>query len=481
MIRKLQQCFTLYARDPGFMIISVLGFLSLCAMQILVYWGIEKNLWSDTIVSVPAGGKHLEILVNRFMFGDDLLTIIFVLGSCVMFAFGLLIKRQFANDRASLLPGYRLPHTATAFAILLIFVVVTFLLSNGAMKLAQMFFMQVLAADISLTAIYLVVLIMAVTMLYIGYLSIAYLVVAGYVALLLFGQNLVPILNFFSTQNFACGIGFGFLLIMLMVFAYRLFTLKSEHLEYPFLLTWPPRKTLRNQMAFPKIFNLPLKENVVPAYFKDHSTWSRANHWRFAEESSIHSLVILWLIGLPLYYLFLKSPWAEFYMTGKVQTNFLLLAGAPVLLTLITNYKSMMFYSCDLLKPVSRKNFFKQQGVKFLVDLSIFWLMIAGYFAVIPDALRGAGQMVESQYWIFLFLTYAFALLNLTWLAAISAKDNSRTVILNGFFLCVLIMAEFFLAGRTSSGWIALNAGLCLLGSGLFAQRAFAEWMSKEF
>ncbi len=168
-------------------------------------------------------------------------------------------------------------------------------------------------------------------------------------------------------------------------------------------------------------------------------------------------------------------------MTGKVQTNFLLLAGAPVLLTLITNYKSMMFYSCDLLKPVSRKNFFKQQGVKFLVDLSIFWLMIAGYFAVIPDALRGSGQMVQGQYWIFLFLTYAFALLNLTWLAAISAKDNARTVILNGFFLCVLIMAEFFLAGRTSSEWIAINAGLCLLGSGLFAQRAFAEWMSKEF
>ena len=170
-------------------------------------------------------------------------------------------------------------------------------------------------------------------------------------------------------------------------------------------------------------------------------------------------------------------------MTNSIEANFLLLAGAPVLLTLITNYKSMMFWNCDLLKPVSRDNFFKQQGVKFFVDLSVFWLIIAGYFAVIPDALRGAEQIIHPKFWIFLVLTYAFCLLNLTWLAALSAKNNARAVIFSGFFLCLLIMLEFLLAGRSSVGWITINAGLCLclIASGLFCKSAFEEWMNKEF
>ena len=119
MIRKLKHIVLLYLREPGFIILSGLSFLTLCAMQAVIYWGIEKNLWNDNFVSIAIGNqKSIEILVHKYMLGDELLSFVFILGLWLMFTFGLLIKKQFANERASLLPGYRGAHIIVVLGIL---------------------------------------------------------------------------------------------------------------------------------------------------------------------------------------------------------------------------------------------------------------------------------------------------------------------------------------------------------------------------
>lgn len=479
MIRQIKQCFLLYLREPRFMILSGLSLVSLCAMQALIYWGIEKNLWNNS-------------LAQKYILGDELLSGIFIVGLWLMFSLGLLIKKQFANDRASLVPGYRVPHIMTAMGILMFMISITIFLSKGAMALSQLFFIQVLGVTVSLWAIYLLILIMAHVMLYLGYLSVGYIVVVGYIFLAVLAQNITTVLQIFTTSVFSFYTTTTILLTMIILFVYRLWVLKSEHAEYSFLITWPPKKTLRNQLALGnsleqvrirclKTFGWTPREPLIPSYYNLQGTWSRASHWGYSEKSNIFSLLIFSALCLPLYYLFLKSSLAEFLIITKIEYNFLLFAGAPVLLTVITNYKNMIFWNTDLLKPVSRENFFKEQGTKFFRDLIVYWVIIAGYFAIMPDWIYGTQQLGQSHFWVFLFLTFTFSLLCLAWLGVLSALSNERAVIANGLLLSLLIMLEFLGSGRTPTVWIIINALLCLILSVLFLKLSYRKWVNKEF
>ena len=493
MIRKLKQCFLLYLRDVRFVTLCAIGLISLCAMHALVYWGIQRNLWQESLLNVSVGkNHHFEILVQKYILGDELLSGVFIVGLWIMFTFGLLIKRQFANDRASLLPNYRIPHVITAVGILVVMIGLTICLSKSAMTLSQFFLIEVLNASVSLWAIYLVILSMALIMLYLGYLSMGYLVVVGYIFLAVLAQNIMPIFKILTESTLTLYSANIILVTMIILFIHRLLTLKNEHAEYAFILTWPPKKTIRNQLIFEnnihliktrclKMIGLTQREHTIPPYYHHQGIWARANHWRYCDPSNIYSLLIFAIVGLPIYYIFLKSSLAEFLMITKIEYNFLLLAGSPVLLTVITNYKNMIFWGADLLKPVSRTKFLKEQGTKLFSDLIVYWVIIAVYFAILPDWTHGAQQLGENHFWAFLFLTFTFSLLSLSWLGILSALNNERAVLGNGLVLSLLFMFEFLGAGRTSTGWIMINAFLCLILGALFLKLAYQKWIDKEF
>ncbi len=493
MRQKLKHIFLLYLREPGFIILSALSFLTLCAMQAVIYWGIEKNLWNDNFVSISIGqNKNLDIFVYKYMLSEELLSFVFILGLWLMFSFGLLIKKQFANDRASLLPGYRGPHINVVLGILILMISSTILLSKSAMILAQFFFLQVLHVPVSLWAIYLIIISMGLTMLYLGYLSMNYVIVIGYLALAILAQNIISVLGIVTANPISYYSLFFLFALGIILFVHRLLHLKNEHFEYPFLLSWPPQKIMRNQAALEhkvhlfkthclELLHLYPREKKIPAFYQHQTLWARAHNWGSVGQPNIFALLLIALLGLPLYYNFLKSPTSEFIVGAQAETNFLLLSTTAVLLTIITNYKNMLFWSYDLIKPVGRHDFFKQHSVKFVSHLIIYWLIIVLYFAFLPDWARGTEQLKTPHFWSFLFLTLSFSTLCLSWLATLSAMTNERAVVGNGFVLCLIIMAEFFLAGRTSSGWILLNAVLCLILSTLFFKLAFDKWMNKEF
>ncbi len=493
MIQKLKHIFLLYLREPGFAVLCVLSFFSLCIMQALIYWGIEKSLIHETVVSVTVGEhKYLDILVHKYMLGEELLTFVFVLGLWLMFSFGLLIKRQFANDRASLLPAYRSAHTISVLVILLLMVTTMVLLSYGAMTLAKIFCLHSLGISVNYASIYLVVFFMGFSMLYLGYLSMGYFVVAGYIVLVLIGQNMITILQVFSSNNLVFNIGAIAVLVLFFVFINRLLTLKNEDFEYPFLLTWPPQKTLRNQAVLEekvyrfkvrclKILRIPTTKITISPYYKQRQLWARAHNWGSVGQPSIFSLLLLSLLSLPLYLIFLKTPTAEFIINTKAESNFLLLAGAAALLTVISNYKNMIFWNFDLIKPVRRSNFFKEQGIKFIGNLCVYWLIIAVYFGFVPDWVSGAKQIYQPHFWAFIFLTFSFSIFCFSWLAALSAMKDERAVVGNGFVLCVIILAEFYLGSKAPTIWLLANAFLCLILAGLFLKLAFKKWMDAEF
>ncbi len=493
MMQKLKHIFLLYLREPGFALLCCLSFLSLCIMQALIYWGIEKNLVGQPVISLTVGQhKYLDILVQKYMLGEELLTLVFILGLWLMFSFGLLIKRQFANERTSLLPGYRRAHLISLLAILLIMVASLVLLSCGAINLAKLFCLHALGVSLNFASIYLVVFFMGLSMLYLGYLSMGYFVVVGYVLLTVIGQNIIAILQFFSSNRLAFDLGVATVAVLFLLFINRLLILKNENFEYPFLLTWPPKKTMRNQAALEEkanrfkvrcleILRIPTTKIAIAPYYKQRQLWARAYNWGSVGQPSIFSLLIFSLLSLPVYFIFLKSPAAELIITAKVETNFFLLCCAAVFLTVITNYKNMIFWSYDLIKPVTRRDFFKQQGIKFICNLCVYWLIIAVYFAFVPDWATGAKQVREPHFWAFLFLTFCFSIFCFAWLATLSAMRNERAVIGNGLMLCVLVIAEFFLGSRTPTMWLITNALLCLTLAGLFLKLAFEKWMDVEF
>ncbi len=493
MIRKLKHIFLLYLREPGFMVLCTLSFFSLCAMQALIYWGIEKNLIRQPAISLTiAEHKYLDILVQKYMLGEELLTLVFILGLWLMFSFGLLIKRQFANDRASLLPGYRRAHTISVLVILLFMVTTMVLLSYGAMTLAKIFCLQVLGVSVNYASIYLVVFFMGLSMLYLGYLSMGYFVVAGYIVLVFIGQNMISLLQIFSSYRLAFDIALISVGALFFLFIRRLLTLKNEHFEYPFLLVWPPQKTLRNQAALEekanrfkarclKVFRIPTIKTAIIPYYKQRQLWARAHNWGSVGQPNIYSLLLLSLALLPLYLIFLRLPTAELIVNAKAETNFLLLGTAAVLLTAITNYKNMIFWDFDLIKPVRRSDFFKEQGIKFIGNLCVYWLIIAVYFGFVPDWVSGAKQIYQPHFWAFVFLTFSFSIFCFSWLATLSAMKDERAVVGNGLVLCVLIIAEFYWGSKNPTSWLIVNALLCLTLAGLFLKLAFEKWMDVEF
>lgn len=492
MSQKLKNILLLYLRETGFMVLALLGFASLGALNGLVYWGIQKNLWDDKILSVKIlPHKHLDIFAHKFLLGDELLSTVFILGLWMMFTLGLMIKRQIANDRASLLPGYRVPHIAVFSAILALTFVIVILLSESTVILTQEFLRQSVLVEISKPAIYLVIILLAFSMLGLGYLSIGYAVFLGYVLLTILGQNLIFVLQAFSMNSSLFQAGCIFLTVVSVLFIRRLWTVKNENFEYPFLLVWPPQKTMLNQASaglwahnlktqFTKTFGIKISGPALPDYFKMPHVWARAGHWGCVSRTSYLTLLVWAALGLLPFCMVIKSSLPDYVINPHIEANFLLLTGAPVLLTIITNYKNMIFWSFDLIKPVSRTEFFKEQGLKFIKDLAVFWLIVAVYFGAVP--LFIISENVDLPYFAsYLFMTFGFSVLSLGWLAVLSSLTDEKAVAANGLVLCLIIMCEFYWAREVPSLWLMINALLCFTAGALFFKLAFEKWTNHEF
>lgn len=452
-----------------------------CKQILSLYWHNSNFMLLTGILLFSAVVSKSLYIFQSPLFAEDFSTLLFVVTLWAAFYFGLLIKRQFANQRASLLPGYRRPHLVCLVLIYLFFVLAAMVWAHGLRPLFEI-------SKPGLQGIYVSCFLASLLIIYLGYLSIGRVFIYSYVLGLVMAVNVSNIIAVFEAfpylKYIVAILSGGFILF----FMNRLAALNERHFEYHYLLSWPPKHYFLNQikaeqMVLPLKRFLMIKENPVsiPPYPRQAGLFSRAFHWDYAEHADIKIIGMLIVLATPLYLLFIKShpAFADFFKNAY--SNFLLLSITPVLVVIGSHYKKLAYGGYDLIKPVTRPQYIKERGIVLTVHLFVYWFIFAVCFALLPNVLFKPDIYQSAQFWGFIALTGNFAFLVTAWLSWLSCSADSKMVIINGIILMTITIFQFYYAAGLSLAVLILNNAACLCGSILLFRNAYLAWCQKEF
>lgn len=461
MKNRYCQIFLLYYRYRPYRILA----LSLLMTAVLSRFSLERKL-----VAIA----------------DDFFTFFVVVSVWLAFTAGVLLKRQIAQPRASLLPRYRVPNILVPYGFFALFTAVFcyWLVS---------LYPVIILNPAAVWSVFVLCALMVSLVVWVGYLSINILVYLSYFIMLMVSwqaYNLVVFLTENTVWQWILGWGsVGLLLILAM----RMLSLKEESFEYGYIMTWPQKEFLYNQIkatelyargvrAFRKRLGIRPVNKPFPEYPRRASLWHRAFHWHRIDFAELKSVWIALLVFTPVYlasvghfislHEFFKDPY----------NNFLLYTVAPVLLVLCANHRNMTSWGYDMLKPVRKGDFIKEQGLVLIGGLGLYWFLLVFYLILIPHLVLSPAEMFQPRFWGYLLLTGSFALLTLSWVVFMSCYSaRPWLVIIHGSFLCVLAQLLFMVAGRFP-GMASLGVSLlCWTGVYVFLKSGYQKWCEAEF
>lgn len=450
-----QNIFLLYFRNVGFRLLAVILLMSAI---------ISKALF----------------MIGQPFYAEDFTTVLFVMTLWLALYFGLMIKRQFATHRASLLPGYRTPHIYAMGAMFAFFVIAAIAWQQGFRLLIE------ISPD-GLQGVYITCFFSAILIAYLGYLSIGRIFIYVYVLVLLGALNVSNIIAAFENWFFL-----KYLIVILgsaftVLFVQRLRHLKENHFEYHYLISWQPKQYFANQMKasewknpLASLFRIPSGTMTMPLYPREKNAFSRSGHWDYMEKSGVKIVMILFLLAAPLYLLAMKN-YPQFAVYFKnIYSNFLLLSMTPILITMGTYYKKMAYWEFDLMRPVSKQQYLWERGVVYLLNFCMYWFVLIVCFAVFPAIINRPEMLTSGKFFGFLLLTGTFALLVMAWLTWLSCSSNAKEVIFHAFVIGSVILLQYYCApGLTSRTLVYVN-GICLCGGIMFLRKAYLAWCQKE-
>ncbi|MGE0268578.1 MAG: hypothetical protein AB7S78_09020 [Candidatus Omnitrophota bacterium] len=450
--------------------------------QIFGLYFLNTNfmLLSGVLLFNAAVSKFL-FATNHSGFAEDFSTLLFVATLWLTFYFGLMIKRQFANHRASLWPGYRRSHLCCLVCVYLFFLLAAVAWVRGLRPLFE------ISTD-GLQGMFVTCFLASLLIAYLGYLSIGRVFIYSYVLGLVMAVNVTNIIAAFETityLKYIAGLSSG---VFIVFFLNRLAALKEHHFEYHYLLSWPPKHYFINQLKSEQ-FITPLKrflnvkegQTEVPAYPREANVFSRAFHWDYADHTDIKIVGMLIILGTPVYLLFIKSnpAFADFFRNAY--SNFLLLSMTPVLVVIGSHYKKLDYAGHDLLKPVAKPQYIKERGLVLIAHWLTYWIIFSVCFALLPNIVFQPDIYLSAKFWGYLLLTGNVSFLVTAWLAWLSCSMDSRVVIINGIILSSLLIFQFYYASTFAGPLLVWNNVICL-GAGLFLFRcAYWAWCRKEF
>lgn len=408
---------------------------------------------------------------------------IIMLGLWMTFLIGIILKRQLASYRASLLPGYRWAH-ALVFAFILGALVMTGLVWSS--YLALLFHvgfddhLAVVAAAIFVSVISIVL----------GYLSVAWLVFFSFIIFCLFSDPVYM----------AVGGAFGFTpsnmltiviaVIVLAVFFKRFWDVMEESWEYPYLFSWSEKfnsagrnanwaAAARALVVLRKIFGFKKDILVKSSYSQARGLFAKAMHWECLKWENYKLGLVLLAILTPLYVLYIHLVPGHFAVFLKGHLKYFLLGVYPVVVSVGLNQKSVLHWGYELTRPVGREEFIRQKGTGMLLEISLFWLLALVFVLIIPYAVVDAAQLLTVRFWAQMMLTLTFALTVFGWIASLRGASSGRTVLslaclggLSGyqFYILSSVSLTGLVAGTVV--WLAMGVVLC----GIACRR----WMNAE-
>ena len=433
----------------------------------------------------------LGAIVSKWMFfhghnivGNDICTLIFIVTIWLACIIGIIVKRQMASHRASLLPGYRETHIFAIFFWYAIFIFIVYLWEQG------------LRLDIAYTengfvGIYLASLFAAILITYLGYLSIGRILIYAYLLTLFISSQSATIVFFINEHP---AVNYFFVsanIVLVILFVYRLRKLKEDMFEYHALLSWPPQSFIRNQMKTDNKLQLWIQRKfpfwrssrtvgVIPAYQSLKSFESRMRHWLFFEEKEFRQIGCFLIFFTPIYLslISLIDKTHEFFMTPY--NNFLLLTVGPILLLISANYKKMPYWKYELLKPIQRRDYILERGFGLLGSLELFWLLLSLFIVIFPSILLNPAALGTWRFWLYLVFTETFCVLIFSVLLSLICIKQTRKVIFYGIPFGFFIIIEFYLIPFVSARSILYHLLFCYVILWKLLPAVFRQWLKKE-
>lgn len=418
-------------------------------------------------------------------YAEEVFTLLFVVSLWLAFHLGILIKRQFSTYRASLLPRYRAPHINFMFAVYLVFIFVAYLWEFGLRPTIE------ISAQ-GLWGVYLTCLLTAMLITYLGYLSIGRLLMYAYVILLIFSHEAFNVISILNNTGYLVYVIAAACMVFVLFFRNRLLNLKDDHFEYGHIFSWPPHSFIIGQLKanerIADIFSplarlLQIKKRItdVPKYPRTGNIFSRAYHWDYTEHTDFKVIWVLILLLAPLFLLFASKQPAWHSFSEDVYSNFLLLAISPVLIAMGTNYKRIACWGYDLLKPVNKQEYMKEQAIILFANLFLYWLLFTVCFAILPNIIFHPELFSIKKFWGYLALTANVSFIVLCWVALLSCVLSPVRVIANGLVLSLIVMFYFYFVPKFSFEQMLYHNLICFVGTMFLLSKAYQSWCEKEF
>ncbi|MDP2653479.1 MAG: hypothetical protein Q8Q08_05540 [Candidatus Omnitrophota bacterium] len=460
MSKRIAQILLIYLRHPVFMLLAGI----LVAGDFIAKTSLRFGIWDVA---------------------EDMWTLMFVMITWLAFVFGVLIKRQFANHRASLMPRHRPSHMLAAVMVYAVFIGILSICRSGLVPNFQI-------TPQEFAGIYMTCLFVSLLIIYLGYLSIAGILFMAYFALLVVAGQTSQVIAFLGISEMTRIVmgGSSFLLAALIV--QRLLRIKEDSFEYPFLMAWPQKDLIRNQMRLTQVLTgwvesvaercgIKSRPAALPAYPAGAGFLSRMLHWDRIEREEVKIVLVLLALTTPLYLQFIEhfSGLHKFYKSPY--TNFLLYSIAPVLIAVCGRYKQAAYLGYDLLKPVRKTRFLLERGALLSMDFACYWLLFAVYFALLPAKILSPDLLTAWKLWAFLLLAGGFGFFSLQWIVYMAALTSPKKVIFNGLFSCALTQVEFMLVPHLAADDMVIHAIVWLIGATWFQKLGYDRWKGGEF
>ncbi|MBF0123346.1 MAG: hypothetical protein HQL21_08100 [Candidatus Omnitrophica bacterium] len=387
MMRKLFLVLKLYAREKAFAFMALIFLL-------VIFLKPEESF-----------GNLLEISPDAKWIGG----LLWVAGVSLTFILGPLIKIQFAQPRAHLVPHYRSVHFSA-------FLVVGAVLFGTALWGISCFFTRAewsLAsqADIVLSGCLIVLLNLGLS-----YLSMAPVFFVFYLlwcVAAIPGYSLAHQYWSIEQVNIAMAVAF---VLGTMLFCVRLFFIKEESLEYPHLLWKFESRSIGSEDSLRWLWSwgrrvqsrLGMGTRVFQArpYAQIRGFLSRAFYLDAGRSRVIFWAGVLGVLLLPFYVFFLiaQKEVLSIFINGQHKDFFLVVI--PTMITIVVSGNRLFASVAERLWPVARREWVWGRIAVLQLQLAFVW---AGSFVLlvgVPSFVVGKMILLGSgHFWVEIFLT----------------------------------------------------------------------------
>jgi len=426
--------------------------------------------WLLGLVCFSAILSRVFYHTGAVLYAQDFFTLLFVAVLWLLFHAGILVKHQFASFRATVIPGYRRAHLTIFLIVYVVLIVCGFFWQSG-MRLRLPWMLP--ESMIGSLAICLLVSLFVITM---GYLSSGRALLYGYGLLLGLAVCSMNIIDLFDARRWTNYLPLGLWILGLLIFLRRLTVLHEEHPEYRNLLTWPP------QEIGVYIFRGRKEKSLgTVRYAKRFTMVGRLHHWARLEGDNPSVGMSFIAVALSLYLLVgLGVGWARDCLQ-IISGYFLVYVMTPLCVLGIFYYKRLAAWGIDIVRPISRRQYFSDQAALIFVQGLWYWGLTVVVLGILPGELWGIGPALSIPQALIFVLSGSFFFLIVAVLILLSALDSVVRIIVNGAALTCLSLIFFDIVPDLSIRGLYICIWACLASGFIVVQQGYHAWCNKEY